>query len=89
MKDDYYKNADRSFRTVLKLANVKNFRFHDLRHTAATRLIALGVPVPVVQAILNHKKIQTTMRYAHPMKEQKISALEKLSNYGKNYEDIN
>lgn len=85
----YYKNADRSFRTVLKLANVKNFRFHDLRHTAATRLIALGVPVPVVQAILNHKKIQTTMRYAHPMKEQKISALEKLSNYGKNYEDIN
>ena len=77
-----YKNFYKSFKSILKLAEVEKFTFHNTRSTSATRLVDLGVPMPVVQKILNHKKIQVTMRYAHTMKEQKIAALEALSHYG-------
>jgi integrase len=40
-------------------------RFHDLRHTTASLLINAGVPLYTVGAILGHKSLQTTKRYAH------------------------
>lgn len=46
-------------------------------------MVAAGVPLPVVKQILNHANIQTTMRYAHTMREQEISAVEALANYDK------
>lgn len=76
-----YNDIKKCFKTVCKLANVKNLRFHDLRHTGATRMVAAGVPLPVVKEILNHASIQTTMRYAHTMREQEISAVEALANF--------
>lgn len=76
-----YTDIKKCFKTVCKLANVKNLRFHDLRHTGATRMVAAGVPLPVVKEILNHASIQTTMRYAHTMREQEISAVEALANF--------
>lgn len=77
-----YNDIKKCFKTVCKLAEVKNLRFHDLRHTGATRMVAAGVPLPVVKQILNHASIQTTMRYAHTMREQEISAVEALANFG-------
>ena len=44
-------------------------------------MVAAGVPIPVVKQILNHANIQTTMRYAHTMREQEISAVEALANF--------
>lgn len=79
-----YNGIKKCFKAVCKLAGVENLRFHDLRHTGATRMVAAGVPLPVVKQILNHASIQTTMRYAHTMREQEISAVETLANY--NYE---
>lgn len=76
-----YQDITKSFKTICKLANIKNLRFHDLRHTGATRMVASGIPLPIVKEILNHAKIQTTMRYAHTIHAQKISAIEALSNY--------
>lgn len=76
-----YNDIKRTFHTVCKLANVENLRFHDLRHTAATRMVDAGIPLPVVKQVLNHANIQTTMRYAHTMREQEISAVESLANY--------
>ena len=35
-------------------------------------MVAAGVPLPVVKQILNHASIQTTMQYAHTMREQEI-----------------
>lgn len=78
-----YNDIKKCFKTVCKLAGVENLRFHDLRHTGATRMVAAGVPLPVVKQILNHANIQTTMRYAHTMREQEISAVEALANYDK------
>lgn len=53
------------FRADLKSWGGKVIRFHDLRHTAATQLIAAGVDIKTVQVILGHEDIKTTMNYVH------------------------
>jgi Phage integrase family len=60
-------------------AKIKDFRFHDLRHTAATRLADAGVNVVVIAEILGHADIRTTKRYSHAMEESKREAVEKLA----------
>ncbi len=52
-----------------------------LRHTAATRLVELGVDLVVVKDILGHADISTTLRYAHPVPEMKLKAMKLLNNY--------
>ena len=42
-------------------------RFHDLRHTAATRLAEVGVPITTIKDLLGHSTLATTERYCHPM----------------------
>jgi len=44
---------------------VKCFRFHDLRHTLASRLVQSGVQIQVVQELLGHATLEITQRYAH------------------------
>jgi integrase len=54
-------------------------RFHDLRHTAVSLLLALGVPPHVVREIAGHSDIKVTMTvYAHGNLDQKADALRRL-----------
>jgi len=62
---------------ALKAAKLHHVRFHDLRHTAATLLLAKGVPMKMVQEILGHSSFQITMElYGHVVKEQREAATE-------------
>lgn len=60
-----YVDIRKTWNKAKKDAGIEDLRFHDLRHTVCTRLIKKGVPLPVVQKIMFHKSIQTTMRYSH------------------------
>ncbi|TEU08521.1 MAG: hypothetical protein E3I52_01810 [Candidatus Aminicenantes bacterium] len=57
------------------MADFDNFRFHDLRHTAATLMVMGGVDLVTVKEILGHSRIEITMRYAHPTSENKRKAV--------------
>ena len=56
-------NFKRSFASVCRLAGVEGFRFHDCRHTAATRLIQGGLAPMEAMKITGHTQVQTFARY--------------------------
>ena len=45
------KEIKRAWNTAKKKAGIENFRFHDLRHTVATRLVNAGVPLPTLKRL--------------------------------------
>jgi Phage integrase family len=58
----------RDWARALRRANLRRIRFHDLRHTYASLLIAQGAHPKYIQAQLGHASIQTTLdRYGHLM----------------------
>jgi integrase len=63
------KSIKRSFHTALKRAGIKDFRWHDLRHTSASHLLMRGASLKTVQEHLGHTSIAMTQRYSHPSKE--------------------
>ena len=58
-------NVKRSFQRAVKDAGLEDFRFHDLRHTAATRMADLGADAFTLMKILGHSDIRMTSRYTH------------------------
>lgn len=69
-----------AFGKTLKKADIKDFHFHDLRHTFATRLVQNGVDLYKVKELLGHKTIVMTMRYAHHYPESLRSSIDILDN---------
>ncbi len=57
---------DSAFGRACARAGVTGLRFHDLRHTFASRLVTGGVDLVTVQHLLGHGDLRMTSRYAHP-----------------------
>jgi integrase len=74
-----YQKVHKGFRAALKRAGIKDFRFHDLRHTFASHLVMNGVNLRAVQQLLGHKDIRMTMRYSHLSQEHLQAAVNTLS----------
>lgn len=64
---------------ALKKADVKDFNFHDLRHTAGSWLAQANISGPIIQNILNHKSSNITARYIHFGNNHIKDALEKMN----------
>ncbi|MFC2164051.1 tyrosine-type recombinase/integrase [Acidobacteriota bacterium] len=73
-----YKKLQRSFESARSQAAIEELRFHDLRHTFASRLIERGVDIIKVKEFLGHSTVRTTERYIHPDREERKKALELL-----------
>jgi integrase len=71
-------NLRRSFYIYVEKAKVSKCRFHDLRHTFATRLVQAGVDRYKVQKLLRHKSPIMTQRYAHHYPESLRDGVETL-----------
>lgn len=71
-----YKDVKKSFATACRKAGIKDFHFHDLRHTFASHLVMAGVDITTVKELLGHKDIKMTLRYAHLASSHKVKAID-------------
>lgn len=88
LTENRYFDLKNAFPSICKLALVERFRFHDLRHSSATRMVGAGVSITMVKDILGHSDIHTTMRYAHAITEHSLDAVEALSNYAEKHKKV-
>ena len=64
---------------VRKRAGLEDVRLHDLRHSFASRALALGEPLPMIAKLLGHTKVQTTARYAHLTRDSVRDSADRVS----------
>ena len=64
---------------AIKKADIKDFKFHDLRHTAASNLAMSGASLTDLSHILGHKTLQMVKRYSHLTNQHTATILEKMN----------
>ena len=58
-------DIDAAWETIRARAGLHDVRIHDIRHSFASRALALGEGLPMIGKLLGHTQVQTTARYAH------------------------
>jgi integrase len=72
-------NIDKYWRAAVTDAGIKDFRFHDLRHSCASYLAMNGASAVELADVLGHKTLEMVKRYSHLNTSHKASVIEKMS----------
>ena len=75
------KRPQRRMTALCKKLNLEHRSFHSIRHSYATRLFELDIPIKTVQSLMGHSDMDTTMNiYTHVMQDKKMEIIDKLNN---------
>lgn len=72
VEHDFY----RHWKAAKAAAGITDFRFHDLRHSAASYMVEAGVPLVTVAEVVGHKTLAMVQRYSHLAAQHKLDVLE-------------
>jgi integrase len=72
------RNLERAFKGAMKKAKIEGLRFHDLRHTFASRLAMAGKDLYLIQKLMGHREPRMVQRYAHHSVESLRNGIEVL-----------
>jgi integrase len=72
-------DLDKPWRTALRISNITDFHWHDLRHTAASYLAMSGVSLVEIAKVLGHRTLAMVARYAHLSDDHIVATGEKLA----------
>ena len=75
----HMRNLDRAWKVIQARAGLEDVRIHDLRHSFASRALALGESLPMIGKLLGHSQVETTARYAHLARDSVREAAERVA----------
>jgi integrase len=76
-----HNNISTTFARAVERAGIEDFHFHDLRHTAGTRMGEAGADLVTIAAVLGHSDLSMAARYTHPTDRSVRKAVESLSGW--------
>ena len=77
-KGAHFVDLQQPWRRIRARADLPGVRLHDLRHSFASRALALGESLPMIGKILGHTQLQTTARYAHLARDMVVTSVTRI-----------
>ena len=77
--DTHMTDIDGSCEVIRTRAGLHDVRIHDIRHSFASRALALGEGLPIIGRLLGHRQVETTARYAHLARDSVTKSAERIS----------
>ena len=72
-------DIDAAWETIRAQAGLHDVRIHDIRHSFASRALALGEGLPIIGRLLGHRRVDTTARYAHLARDSVRESAERIA----------